>query len=420
MMATPVYRVPPVRRLVLEYLMRAIDPIRLLLAIAPLLTLHACSAFPRTGPSHESIASQAALRVTANSTASRIDYALVDISKAILPYFDDTVIESLQDGFGGGQGPVPSTLPGVGDVVQVTIFEAQGGGLFVPEGGNNGNFVTLPSQAIDSAGYVNIPYAGRVLAAGRPIAETQAEIEDKLSDRAIEPQVLITTTSSSSNQVTLLGDVASPSKQDLGPDGERVLDLISRSGGLSTPSAETYVTIVRGGRQATALFKTIVENPRENIFVRPGDTIYVNRERRTYLVFGATGGNGRFNFDESDLTLGEALGNAGGLLDNRADPSQVFLYRIVPRSTLAMAGVDVSRFAGESIPVVFQADLRDPAMFFAVQRFRMQDKDVLYVSNAAASEIGKFLALVNGVSGTASSVPMSLANSRNAFQQLAQ
>ena len=40
---------------------------------------------------------------------------------------------------------------GIGDVVSVTIFEAEAGGLFLPSeaGARPGNFVTLPDQMVD-------------------------------------------------------------------------------------------------------------------------------------------------------------------------------------------------------------------------------------------------------------------------------
>jgi polysaccharide export outer membrane protein len=152
------------------------------------------------------------------------------------------------------------------------------------------------------------------------------------------------------------------------------------------------------------LFDTLVENPKENIFIRPGDTVYVNRERRTFLAFGASGLNGRFDFEEADLSLGEAIGKAGGLLDNRADPAQVFLYRVVDRRTLERAGVDVSAFPTHEVPVIFRANLRDPAAFFAVQRFGMKDKDIIYISNSATTELLKVLVVIDAISATYSGV----------------
>jgi polysaccharide export outer membrane protein len=70
-------------------------------------------------------------------------------------------------------------------------------------------------------------------------------------------------------------------------------------------------------------FETLVRNPSENIYVAPGDTIYVSREQRSFTVFGASGENGRFPFLTEKVSLAESVGQAGGLLDNRAEPSQV-------------------------------------------------------------------------------------------------
>jgi polysaccharide export outer membrane protein len=246
----------------------------------------------------------------------------------------------------------------------------------------------------------------------------QQEVEDLLANRAIEPQVVITVVRSRSSQVSVLGDVRSPAKFELSPAGERVLDMISQAGGLSAPGIETYVTLQRRGQTATVLYNHLANTPSENIYVAPGDTIFVNRERRTYLAFGAAGLNGRFDFEESDLTLGEALGKAGGLLDGRADPAEVVIYRTVHKDLLGKLGVDASKFAASEIPVVFRANLRDPAAFFAVQKFAMQDKDIIYISNSDSVELLKFLDLVNSVSSTASGVSSDVVTTRDALRAL--
>jgi polysaccharide export outer membrane protein len=149
-----------------------------------------------------------------------------------------------------------------------------------------------------------------------------------------------------------------------------------------------------------------------------GDTVFVNRERRTYLAFGATGLTGRFDFADSNLTLGEALGQAGGLIDDRAEPAEVFLYREVDRKTLAKLGIDVSHFSGEMVPTVFRANLRDPAMFFATQEFKMQDKDIIYISNAASVELSKVLDVINGVSNTTANVPRNALTTKRSIKNL--
>ena len=74
---------------------------------------------------------------------------------------------------------------GIGDVVSVTIFEAEAGGLFLPSeaGARPGNFVTLPDQIVDSDGNITVPYAGTIRAAGRTPLEVQQAIIEALTRR---------------------------------------------------------------------------------------------------------------------------------------------------------------------------------------------------------------------------------------------
>jgi polysaccharide biosynthesis/export protein len=43
------------------------------------------------------------------------------------------------------------------------------------------------------------------------------------------------------------------------------------------------------------------------------------------------------------------------------------------------------------VPAVFRLDLSDPASFFLIQNFPIENHDILYVSNAPITEIQKFL-----------------------------
>jgi polysaccharide export outer membrane protein len=46
------------------------------------------------------------------------------------------------------------------------------------------------------------------------------------------------------------------------------------------------------------------------------------------------------------------------------------------------------------VPVVYRLDLKNPASFFVAQSFPIYDKDVLFISNAPAAELQKFLGLI--------------------------
>ena len=91
---------------------------------------------------------------------------------------------------------------------------------------------------------------------------------------------------------------------------------------------------------------------------------------------------------------------ACSLNDALADPGSVFLYRGETREVASRLGIDVNRFEGPIIPVVYMLNLRDPSGYFLAQTFQMRNKDVIYTSNAGAVEATKFLNFVRTVLAT--------------------
>ncbi len=392
---------------------------KVLLALSLAVGLAGCT-LPRSGPDDKLLDRNATVKVTTKNRKVGIDYALVDINKTTLPLFVETDSASIKDSFGGGRGAAPDVPLGFGDVVEISIFESQSGGLFIPSdaGSRPGNYITLPAQTIDRTGTVSVPYAGRIQAAGRLKEQVERDIEDKLASRAIEPQVVLTTVTRNSSRVAVLGDVNSPRKVEISSAGDRILDVISEAGGLSTPGIETKITLQRRGRTASVSYDTLLKNPAENIYVAPDDTVFADHDRRTFLAFGASGQNGRFDFEDTDLNLGEALGKAGGLRDDQADPAQVFVYRTVPRDQLGKLGVNLTRFRTDTVPVIFRANMRDPSAFFAAQKFAMRDKDILYIANSDSVELLKILDIANAVTTTAAGTTSDTVSTRDAIRDL--
>lgn len=378
---------------------------RVAIAGAAFSALCGCSMMPDAGPSRRDVELHALAKATGDSGAPILAYALVDLSQFVLPWIEDPGPGSLLRTFGAGHGPAPEIKVGVGDTIDVTVFEAQAGGLFIPvdAGSRPGNFVTLPNQLVDEKGYITVPYAGQIRALNRSTPEIQTQIDDKLKERAIEPQAIVSIVSQTSTQVTVVGDVLTPGKISINPAGDRVLDAISRAGGIKNPGYEEFVTLQRRGLKGTVYFINLVSNPQENVFVTPGDTLYVYQYQQAFMAFGATGASGEFKFLQERLDLSEAVGRVGGLLDNQADPGQVFVYRIEARSILEKMGVDVSAFPQDwqDIPTIFRANFRDPSGYFAARLFPMRDYDIIYVDNADQVEIAKFLGLITSVTGGA-------------------
>jgi polysaccharide export outer membrane protein len=159
----------------------------------------------------------------------------------------------------------------------------------------------------------------------------------------------------------------------------------------------------------TVSLARVVRDPGQNIYLRPNDLVYVYSDPQVFTVFGATGRNATVPFSTDRLTLAEALGNAGGINDLRADAHGVFIFRyedaelysVVRGMGPAVQGEPAATTAG--VPVVYKLDMKDPRAFFAAQVFLMRDNDVLYVSNAASVEVQKLLSIFTGSLGTASS-----------------
>jgi polysaccharide export outer membrane protein len=168
----------------------------------------------------------------------------------------------------------------------------------------------------------------------------------------------------------------------------------------------------RGGKRVTIPFANLIYWPSNNIFVQPGDRIYLYREPMKYLAFGATGQQGEFVFDSWRINLAQAVAKAGGLLDVQADPGSIFLYRREPRAVAEQLGVDCAKFSGDVIPIIFSVSFQDPAGYFLATKLDMRPFDVLYVANAPQVDITKVLTFINTVIVTADN-GLNLANGNN-------
>jgi polysaccharide export outer membrane protein len=370
--------------------------------------LPACSELPGTGPKSMAVNTFATAGLKSDAA---LPYAVVDISADTLGFLSQPSLIAFQGAF-PDKRPKPEQVAGVGDVLNISIFEAAPGGLFTPAtaaGARPGNFVDLPAQAIDQKGSIYVPYAGEIPAAARTLPDIQQAIVARLRNRAIEPQVVVSLNQQHSSVVSVLGDVSTPGVLALNSVGERLLALVARAGGPKFEAIESYVTLQRDGKQVRVLLSRIVHDPRENIFIRPNDVIFITHEAPTFTALGALnqnvfGFNSEITFDVETLTLSQAIGKAGGLNDQQSDPGEVFVYRYEDRTLLQKMGVDTKRFSYERIPTIYHVNLRDPSGILLAAGFQMRSKDVMYVANARVVDYYKLLNLINQTSASVSNV----------------
>ncbi|TDT91466.1 polysaccharide export outer membrane protein [Azorhizobium sp. AG788] len=370
-----------------------------LLLPAVALSLSGCESLPQVGPNAQEVVSQSVEQNTQR-------YEVVDIDNAVLDVVRLRAQDTLYTSF-GHSGPARSPLVGVGDFVAVNIWEAGAGGLFsapVVAGSftTGSKTATIPDQVVKPSGTISIPYAGEVQAAGRTTEAIQDEIVKALTGKAIQPQVLVTVTKPVSSTVTVTGEVVQGARVPLTAKGDRLLDVIATAGGVRAPVNETFIQLSRGNRTVRVSMERVVSDPRENVYMQPGDVLTVVRDPQVFLAYGATGANAEVPFNSSGITLATALVKAGGLQDNRSDPSGVFVIRYEPEFIARKLRPGSPLVVpGGLTPVVYRLNLRDTNSLFVAQHFPIFNRDVIYVTNAPITDVQKAMQIFVLVSSPA-------------------
>lgn len=372
-------------------------------AFAMAAALAACSTVPSSGPSRTAV-----LDV---GTQPDAPYLLVPVSNYIIERLQHFPGPSLYGRFGDYRPAVEQTI-GVGDTLTVTIYEAAGGGLFsqpVAAANSMGSHsIQLPPQVVQRDGAITVPYAGRVDVVGQTPQSVEKTIVTLLTGKAIEPQVVVTLSKNVASSITLTGEGLAGGRA--GPDalglrlplsarGDRLLDVVADAGGLRIPANETFLELTRGGKTVRVPFQTLMANPKENIYARPGDTLTLVRYPLSFTAMGATSVSAVVPFDALGISLEEAIGKVAGFNDFIADPAGVFVFRYEPIDIVrSYPGLTPAQASLSLVPVVYSINMRDPRSLFLARRFAIHDKDIVFVSDSIYNDLAKVSGLIQAVS----------------------
>lgn len=337
-----------------------------------------CTTLPSSGPR------TAEIKSTVNSQQNTPAIQIVDVNDAVTRKL---IADHKQNLFSETfKTPAQSAyVIGTGDVLEVSIWEAPpatlfGSGVLDPRTGQSGTRITtLPEQMVNAEGLINIPFAGSITVTGLTVNQVEKEIVRHLKGKANQPQVLVRMTHNNSANVTVVGEVVNNTRMPLTARGERLLDALASAGGVRQPINKMTLQLTRGNQTQALALETIIRDPRQNITLQPGDVITSLFQPLSFSVLGATGKNEEINFETQGISLAQALARAGGLQDARADAQGVFIFRFENE---------------QNTPVIYRVNFKDPSAFFVAQNFPIQNKDILYVSNAPAAELQKFLNLI--------------------------
>ncbi|MDG6881300.1 polysaccharide export protein Wza [Phocoenobacter uteri] len=379
--------------------------IKTILALSSIMLVSGCSLLPTTGPSKDAIITQ---------LPQRVNIVNVDLPLA-QQMSSSTVSQQLSTltNKGSFNGEVNE-----GDILSVYIWEAPPAVLFgvtSPEiGQGNSKLVKLPEQMVNKRGRITVPFVGSVFVKGKTPEQIQNQLVNSLRNKANQPQVIVRVTQNNSANVSIIREGGSI-RMPLTTYGERILDAVAAVGGTPNNIQEVTVQLTRKNAVKTIPLESLIKEPAQNIPLRSGDVLALLDKPSSFTGLGALGTNRQVKFPTKGLNLAEAIGKMGGLIDTRSDPRGIFVFRYMPLNTLPDAKQQQWYKQGYStdteIPTVYNIDLSKPQSFFILQKFPIQDKDIVYVSNAPLAEFNKFLRMVFSTSiSTARSVKSVTAN----------
>ena len=365
-------------------------------ALSGAMLLAGCASLPSSGPTAGEILRKAA------PDRNAIGMRVVDVDGPILAQ-----VAALDAGVQAGAPTLASLTRagrndtvGPGDQLDIAVFEV-GASLFGGARGTADGYdpsaqaQRFPTVTVDRNGAIRLPYAGTLEVAGRTPADIAAMIEQGYRGKSQSPQVVVSVRNNLSDTVYVTGDVRRPGRIELSLQSERLLDAIGAAGGTVAQTQDMVVRVSRDGRRVEQRLDRVRAASPDDLVLVPGDRIELVRQPQTYVVLGAANRPSQVSFDQSNLTLAEAVARAGGPNDAAANPRAVFLFRYDPTPVADPATTGAAPAPTQEQPTIYRLNLMEPSSYFLAQRFAMRDKDVLYVSNAAINRTAKFVSIIN-------------------------
>ncbi|MDF1669114.1 MAG: polysaccharide biosynthesis/export family protein [Roseovarius sp.] len=352
--------------------------------------ISSCGVLPRVGPNKKEIyagsvqKSGDAFVVTVNDRVTR--------ATAVQPALGFT------DKFKNA-GQIGSDTIRAGDTLGITVWENVDDPLLGVEGSNA---ALLEEIQVDGAGFIFIPYAGRIKAAGNNTEPIRRIITGKLEDQTPDPQVQVRRLAGDGSTVSLIGAVGAQGVYPIERPTRTLSAMLSRAGGVVIEPETAQVTVIRGAERSQVWFQDIFKHPEFDIALRGGDRILVEQDQRSYTALGATGAQARVVFDSQTLSAVEAIAQVGGLSSATADPTGVFIMRNEPAE---IANIVLGRNDLQGAQrLVYVLDLTQPNGMFMARDFSVRDDDTLYVTEAPFAQWSKVIGAMTGTLGAVGSI----------------
>ncbi len=361
-----------------------------LVALLLVVTLVANCGLPRSGPNRREL--------FAGSVQRQGDAFVVAVNDRVLRAtalvealgFSDSFVDAAQLG---------SDTIRPGDTLSLSIWENVTDPLLGPQGTPS---TVLEEVQVDGAGFIFIPYAGRVRAAGNTPEQLREILTRNLDEQTPDPQIIVRRLAGNGSTVSLAGAVGAQGVYPIERPTRTLSAMLAAAGGVTTEPEIARVTVVRGDHRGTIWFNDLYNNPALDIALRANDRILVEEDTRSFTALGATSSQTRVPFETQSISAIEAIATVGGLNPSLADPTGVFVLRNEPEP-IARQVLGRDDITGAQ-RVIYVLDLTEPNGMFQARDFVIRDQDTLYVTVAPFAQWNQVISALTGTLGTAGSV----------------
>lgn len=356
----------------------------------------ACGLLPRSGPTRNEI--------FAGSVQREGDAFVVEVNQRVTAA--TAVVPAL--GFPPelvNAGLSDSDIIRPGDRISFTIYENVTDGLLAGQGASAAQ---IEEVQVDSAGFIFIPYAGRIRAAGNTPEALRGVITRNLDEQTPDPQIIVRRVAGDGSTVTVTGVVGGQGVYPIERPTRTLSSMLAAAGGVTVPPEIAQVTVVRGHHRGTIWFQDLFRDPSVDIALRGGDRILVEEDGRSFTALGATGAQTIVPFESQVISAIEAIASVGGLNPLLADPTGVFVLRNEPQD-IARAVLGRDDLIGAQ-RMVYVLDLTAPTGMFEARDFVIRDADTVYVTAAPITQWNNAISALTGTLGAAQTVGSAAGN----------
>ncbi|MGR3795474.1 polysaccharide biosynthesis/export family protein [Vannielia sp. SX4] len=372
------------------------SPLARAAAALAMVALVASCGLPRSGPNKREI--------FAGSVLNEGDAFVVAVNSRVTAATSVTPVLGFSKAFLNA-GRIGSDTIRPGDVLGLTIWENVDDGLLANEGQSA---TVLEEVQVDSAGFIFVPYAGRIKASGNTPERIRQLITEKLDTQTPDPQVIVRRLAGDGAAVSVVGGVSAQGVYPIERPTRTLSAMLAAAGGIAIEQDVAQITVIRGKHKCTIWWADLFENPKFDIALRDGDRILVEEDTRAFTALGATGTQNRIPFTTQTLSAIEAIAQVGGLSSNLADPTGVFVFRNEPEE-IARQVLGRTDITGTQ-RMVYVLDLTEPNGMFEARDFVIRDDDTVYVTEAPYVQWQKTLSALTGAVGTANQLNTAAGN----------